>query len=191
MRYGTCIAALAMLYSFVAAGAEEGRFMRTPDIHGSTIVFTYEGDLWSVPASGGTAVRLTSHPGVEDAAKISPDGATIAFTASYDGNDVVYIMPISGGSPIRLTYMPGGAQSICWTPDGKRVVFQSSFETVIYRDPQLFTVDTDGSLPERLPTGVFAAATLRMESPSCTPARKRRILLETLQRRPVSGYLAL
>ncbi len=151
MRFGICCAVFGLLFPILAAGAEEGRFMRTPDIHGSTIVFTYEGDLWSVPASGGTAVRLTSHPGVESHAKFSPDGTTIAFTASYDGGEAIYIMPASGGVPARLTFLPGGTQTVCWTPDGSRVVFQSMFETVINRDPHLYTVDTSGSLPERLP----------------------------------------
>ena len=112
MRFGVCCAVFGLLFPILAAAAEEGRFMRTPDIHGSTVIFTYEGDLWSVPASGGTAVRLTSHPGVESHVKFSPDGTTIAFTASYDGGEAVYIMPASGGVPERLTFLPGGAQTV-------------------------------------------------------------------------------
>jgi len=40
-------------------------YYRYPAIHGDTIVFTAEGDLWSVNGRGGLARRLTSHPGTE------------------------------------------------------------------------------------------------------------------------------
>jgi tricorn protease len=132
--------------------AADGRLLHHPDIHGSTIVFTYENDLWSVPSAGGTATRLTSHPGNEYAAHFSPDGAQIAFTGQYDGaSSSVYVMKSTGGIPNRLTYMPGTTMSLGWTPDGKRVIFRSTFENVIYRTPKLYTVDLEGSLPQRLP----------------------------------------
>jgi tricorn protease len=56
-----------------------------------------EVDLWMVNASGGTATRLTAHPGVEVFAKFSPDGKWIAFTGQYDGDEQVYVMPAEGG----------------------------------------------------------------------------------------------
>jgi hypothetical protein len=40
----------------------------------------------------------------------SPDGKWIAFTASYDGAQAVYVMPAEGGEPKRLTHNPGSAQ---------------------------------------------------------------------------------
>ncbi len=144
-------ALLATLVPLIAQGAIEGRFMRYPDIHQSTIVFSYEDDLWSVPSTGGTATRLTTYPGDEYAARISPDGSLIAFTGQYDDALSVYLMPASGGVPVRLTYLPTSAQSLCWTPDGKRIVFRSMFDNVMSRDPQLYVVDTEGHAPERLP----------------------------------------
>src|SRR5438270_10511520 len=68
------------------------RLLRFPDIHDDRIVFTYGGDLWLVNAGGGTAARLTAHPGVELFAKFSPDGKWIAFTGQYDGDEQVYVM---------------------------------------------------------------------------------------------------
>ena len=131
--------------------AEEGRFMRYPAIHKNLIVFTYEGDLWSVPSSGGVASRLTSYPGDEFSARFSPDGKTIAFTASYDGPQTVYTMPIEGGTPTRLTYAIGSHQTIGWTPDGERVVFRSYMDNVIGRTTNLYFVSKNGSAPERFP----------------------------------------
>ena len=45
------------------------KLLRFPDIHGDRVVFTYAGDLWTAPATGGSAIRLTAHPGVEVFAK--------------------------------------------------------------------------------------------------------------------------
>ena len=60
-------------------------YYRMPAIHGETIVFVSEGDLWRGPTGGGLATRLTTHPGEELQPSISPDGSTLAFTASYEG----------------------------------------------------------------------------------------------------------
>lgn len=103
--------ALAALLVLVLAGsmgpsaqAPESRLLRFPAIHGSQIVFTYAGDLYTVSASGGVARRLTSDVGFETFARFSPDGRQIAFTGQYDGNTEVYLMPAQGGVPKRLTW---------------------------------------------------------------------------------------
>ena len=141
---------IGFLLAVPARAAVEGRFMQYPDIRGDRIVFTYEDDLWTVPLSGGTAVRLTVHPGSEYAAKISPDGAWIAFSGSYDKGPNVYLMPADGGAPRRLSFGPS-AQVVTWSPDGKSVVFRSSFENTFRPITKLYAVSTDGSMPERLP----------------------------------------
>lgn len=151
MRHGIGVAVLMLLLALPLVAAGEGRFMRYPAIHGSTVVFTYEGDLWSAPATGGTAVRLTTHPGTEFAAVLSPDGSQIAFTATYDGTTAIYRMPVTGGTPVRLTHMPGVGMSVAWTPDGTRIVFTSMFDIAVMRDPNLYTVDLQGNAPERFP----------------------------------------
>ncbi|MGB7295885.1 MAG: hypothetical protein WBC70_09885, partial [Candidatus Aminicenantales bacterium] len=147
---------LTALFVFVlmagtALAVEEGRFFRYPTIHNDRIVFTYEGDLWFVSARGGTACRITTFPGVESFAKFSPDGKSIAFSATYDGSPAVYLMPAEGGAPTRLTYQPGSADVVAWTPDSTKVVFRSMFENVIGRDPNLYYVSVQGGAPERLP----------------------------------------
>jgi tricorn protease len=132
-------------------GLNQARFMKEPDVNGSKIVFSYEGDLWLVSTSGGTASRLTTAPGNESSPKFSPDGSLIAFSGNYDGSNNVYVMPSDGGEPKRVTYIPGSSQTITWTPDGKRIVFSSFYENFIMRDPNLYFVDKDGSAPERFP----------------------------------------
>src|SRR5512138_163212 len=99
------IAALC-LSSGIALASLPGRFMQAPAIHGNRVVFTYEGDLWSVGTEGGLAMRLTSHPGMETAARFSADGSMLVFSASYDSGSQLYVMPSDGGTPKRVTWGP-------------------------------------------------------------------------------------
>lgn len=98
----------AAVLSGVALNAENHSgthpgYYRYPTIHGDVVIFTAEGDLWKVSAKGGAASRLTSNPGQESHATISPDGRTVAFSAEYEGPQDVYTMPVEGGSPERRT----------------------------------------------------------------------------------------
>ncbi len=114
------------------------------------IVFSFGGDLWSVPRSGGDAVRLTTNPGLEIDPFFSPDGTMIAFSGSYDGNRDVFVVPAAGGVPKRLTYHPSPDVTVGWTPDGKSVLFASSMNTATDL-PRLYTVSVNGGVPKALP----------------------------------------
>src|SRR5947208_16013951 len=72
-----------------------------PDVNKTSVVFSYAGDLWSVPRGGGEAARLTTGPGIEDNPVFSPDGTKIAFRGEYDGNVDVYVMDAAGSVPKR------------------------------------------------------------------------------------------
>ena len=66
---------LAALVAVTAApfASAETRLLRFPDICNDRVVFTYGGDLWTVSVQGGTAIRLTAGPGLQQSAKFSPD----------------------------------------------------------------------------------------------------------------------
>jgi len=96
-------------------------FYRYPALHGDTIVFAAEGDLWKVSAAGGVARRLTTHHSEETDPVISPDGQTLAFTARYEGPAELYTMPLAGGVPVRRTYEADASIATSWTPDGQLV----------------------------------------------------------------------
>lgn len=120
-----------------------------PTAHNNTLVFSAEGDLWTVPITGGLAQRLTTHAEEELFPKISPDGKTIAFTASYEGPSEIYTMPIDGGLPTRWTYESDFSVTNGWTPDSKIVYDTRAFSTQPER--QLVTINTKTKQKERIP----------------------------------------
>ena len=111
--------------------APEGRrgYYSSPSLHGDTIVFTSEGDLWTVSVHGGAARRLTTGLGVENNARISPDGKTVAFSANYEGPREVYTMPIDGGLPQRRTW-DGESEPEGWAPDGRLMIATARYSTL-------------------------------------------------------------
>lgn len=131
-------------------GADGPSIYRNPAISKTSIVFEHASDLWLAPRSGGTAIRLTSGPGIETQPVFSPDGSQIAFTGEYDGNVDVYTIPAAGGVPKRVTYHPSADTALGWTPDGKRILFASNRASSQFTS-QLFTISPDGGPEERLP----------------------------------------
>src|SRR5271157_3142796 len=155
-----CVLGCACLTS--AQEAQEGRLLRFPDIYKDKIAFMYGGDLWLTSSSGGTARRITSHPGRELFPKFSPDGKWLAFTGQYDGNFNVYAMPSEGGQPKQLTFYQGQAQQLSdrmgvlnqvigWTPDSKNIVFLSRRDASNGWTKRPFTVSIGGGLPQPMP----------------------------------------
>ena len=147
--------------SAAAAHADEARLLRFPAIGGNEVAFSYAGDLWTVPVTGGEARRLTSHIGYEMFARYSPDGKSIAFTAEYDGNREVYLIPSQGGEPVRLTYTATNGRDdlgdrmgpnnivMGWSPDGKKIVYRNRIGDGF--PGKLWTVGPEGGMPVEIP----------------------------------------
>jgi tricorn protease len=161
VRHSLHLCAALALFGMASFASAQTKLLRFPDICNDRIVFTYGGDLWTVPAQGGTAIRLTAGPGLQESAKFSPDCTQIAFTGQYSGEDQVYVMPANGGVPTQLTYYPAlgplpqrwgfDNQVYGWTPDGARILFRSYIDSFALAQPRLFTVGRDSGLPESLP----------------------------------------
>lgn len=149
------------------AGAAGTKLLRFPDVWHDRLVFSYAGDLWTVGTDGGTAVRLTSHPGLELFGKFSPDGRHIAFMGQYGGDEQVYVMPATGGTPKQLTFYPAPGpladrwgfdnQVYGWTPDGGAVLFRSARDAFSLTDARLYTVPWNGGAATALPMPVAGA----------------------------------
>lgn len=163
MRWLSWISAWTLVLSTGARADDETRLLRFPAIHRDQIVFTYAGDLYTVPAAGGVARRLTSDIGFEMFPRFSPDGKQIAFTGQYDGNTEVYLIPSEGGVPKRLTYtatlerdavsdrMGPNNIVLTWTPTGNGVVFRGRGQEFNAFKGRLLIAPLDADLPERIP----------------------------------------
>ena len=116
-------------------------YYRFPTIQGDTVVFNCEDDLWSVPASGGIARRLTASLGEDTYPLLSPDGQKLAFVGHDEGHAEIYLMPALGGPTRRLTFMGAVAcQPAAWTPEGK-IIFASTAGHWYLRFTQLYQID--------------------------------------------------
>jgi tricorn protease len=129
-------------------GQQKG-YYRYPAIHGNTIIFTAEGDLWRFNLTTNEAKRLTTNHGVESHASISIDGQRIAFVGQYEGPSEVYVMPIDGGTPKRLTYEEGNPIVYQWTTDGKILYSTLSHSTL--PNAQLIKIDPVNMTTEQIP----------------------------------------
>jgi len=144
-----------------STGFAQTKLLRFPAIQGDRVAFTYAGDIWTAPVAGGTASRVTAHPGMEVFAHFSPDGKWIAFTGQYDGDEQVYVVPATGGEPKQLTWYPARGpltprwgwdnQVYGWTTDGKAVLFRSMRDGWTLSLNRLYTVPLTGGPAEPLP----------------------------------------
>lgn len=128
-------------------------YYRFPTLHRDTVVFVCEGDLWTVPTTGGLARRLTANPGYASAPALSPDGAWLAYTGREEGHSEVYVMPAGGGPAKRLTYQGSIDRVAGWMPDGRSVIFAGDAGQPFGAMSYLYQVDRDGGEVVRLPTG--------------------------------------
>ena len=135
------------------------KLMRYMDVSDTQITFVYGGDIWVMPKSGGTAIQVTHSPGEESWPRFSPDGSSIAYSASYNGNQDIYVIPVLGGVPTRVTYNSFFDRMIDWHPDGDHILFASGRESGRQRVSQLYLVSKDGGMPHKLsvPYGELAS----------------------------------
>ncbi len=147
--------------STVASAQNDAGWMRYPALSpdGTTIAFTYRGDLYRVAATGGTATQLTQHPAHDFMPVWSHDGTRIAFASDRHGNFDLYVIPAVGGAAQRLTYHSAAEYPYSFTPDDKSMVFGAArMDAAANRQypaasmPELWTVPTTGGRPVQLLT---------------------------------------
>lgn len=118
-----------LVFGLNSIQAEENPlWLRYPAISpdGNTIVFSYKGDLYSVPALGGKAKPLTLHQANDLNPVWSHDGKTIAFSSNRYGNFDIFIIPASGGIAQRLSYYSTNDFASDFSINDQKVLFSST-----------------------------------------------------------------
>jgi Tol biopolymer transport system component len=100
------------------------------------------GEIYTMPASGGTPARITSDPGADSQPAWSPQGDRIAFTTTrFHPAGEVALVPVAGGPVTRAVPDPGDSAEPAWSPSGTVLAY-----TTHKNDPagDVFQVNLDG-----------------------------------------------
>ena len=150
---------LLILIAFIATLAikaqEAPLWMRYSAIspNGKEIAFSYKGDIFKVPVTGGRAIQLTTHVAHDTKPVWSPDGKYIAFSSNREKNFNIYLMPAEGGSPTRLTTHSSNAYPITFRTN-ENILYTSNIkpdaedgEFPSRQFDQVYEVSTKGGRP--------------------------------------------
>jgi Tol biopolymer transport system component len=102
----------------------EGTWMSidiSPD--GKTIAFDLMGDIYTMPAAGGQAMRVTTGIAYETHPRFSPDGKKILFTSDRTGSDNIWYIDMEKKDTVQVTKeRVDDFPSAVWTPDGDYII---------------------------------------------------------------------
>jgi len=124
----TLFASLLLIFISLDAVAQvTPSWVRYPSIspNGKDIAFTYKGDLYRVPSSGGEAARLTFHVAHDYKPVWSKDGKSIAFASDRFGNFDIFVMPAMGGTATRLTFHSTDEEPYTFNNNNQAVFFKA------------------------------------------------------------------
>src|SRR5438067_692742 len=132
----------------IAVEMHEGTNMAAvPSPDGTKMVLSLQGGLWIIPASGGTATKITSWDVEATQPVWSPDGRWIAFqNYSTDANYAIWVVKSDGSQLHPLTSGPFDDREPSWYPDSNKVIFSSDRSND--KQYKIWSVTFDGVLQQ-------------------------------------------
>ena len=130
----------------------DAAYLRQPTLHGDTVVFVSDDDLWRASVHGGAAQRLSAGLSEPSTPCLSRDGRWIAYVSRDEQHPELTLMPSSGGPSRRLTWLGADIQVRGWTPRG-HILFVSSHDQPFARLHHAYSLDPAGGVPQPLRLG--------------------------------------
>jgi tricorn protease len=116
----------------------------SPD--GTEIAFVSAGDIWTVPAAGGAAHLLISHPATESRPVYSPDGKQLAFVSTRTGGGDIYLFTFATGGVRRITFDDAPEVLNGWSRDGRWLYFSTSSHDISGQN-DIYRISVEGGTP--------------------------------------------
>jgi len=155
-------ASLIPKFTKIEIPTKPGNGVLSPD--GKNLAYISEKSLWIVPVHGktnpdiaGEPVRLTDPIEIWDLANMcavwSANGKWLAFYATENREDVIYILSANGGKPVKVPInqkrpdIGGYDYRMSLSPDGKLLAFVDCNQNNI---PSIYTIPTDGGSQKKL-----------------------------------------
>ncbi len=127
------------------------------------IAFVSGGDIWAVPAEGGSAHLLVSHQATESRPMYSPDGTKLAFVSNRTGAGDIYVLDLRLGGLTRITFDDANDILDGWSRDGKWLYFSSSSRDINYSD--IYRVPAAGGYPMQVSADRYTSEYFAAPSP--------------------------
>jgi Tol biopolymer transport system component len=111
----------------------------SPD--GATLAVDLQGSIWTLPAAGGAATRITDIFNDARQPSWSPDGKWIAFFAYRDGGYDLWAIASDGTHQHKLTWGAFDDREPIWSHDGTRIAFSSDRGSPLGSDYNIWTLN--------------------------------------------------
>ena len=148
-RFLLTAAAITCLAGAIAA-QDSPLWLRRNDISpdGTTIVFNYKGNIYTVPAAGGQAKQITSNAAYDTDPLWTADGKEIVFASYREKGKDIYKVSAEGGAPTRLTSHPANETPLAVLKDGSILFSANIQQDAEYGDfpgnAQIYIIGKDG-----------------------------------------------
>ncbi len=151
------------------AAQDSPLWLRRNDISpdGTSIVFNYKGNIYTVPSSGGQAKQITTNAAYDTDPMWTADGKEIVFASYREKGKDIYKVSAEGGVPVRLTTHPGSETPMAVLADGSILFTAYIQQDAQYGDfpgnAQLYIIGKDGGRPRQVTSLPISAISVNKE----------------------------